>query len=65
MVLEIPELAQADTGNVDDVGGIGDWHFWSRSFERRDKRKDEVQQVVVECKEREQLRGRRKVFVVR
>ncbi len=32
--LEVPELAQADALDINDVCGICDGHFWTRPFER-------------------------------
>lgn len=48
--LEVPELAQADARNVDDVGRISDWHFRVRSFQGGAQRQNKIQEVVVQGK---------------
>lgn len=43
MVLQVPELPQADTLNVDNIGRIRHWDFWPRPFQSRHKWQDEIQ----------------------
>ena len=71
VTFQIPELRQPHTRDIDNVRRVCDRDFWIRSFETRDKRKDEVEEIVVECKQGEELRrssqllvGGKTIFVV-
>ena len=55
VILQVPELRQTNTSNVDNVCRICDGDLRIRTLESRDKGEDEVEEVVVEGEEGKQL----------
>ena len=56
VTFQIPELSQANTRYIDNIRRIRNRYFRIGPFESRNKRKDEVEEVVIECEERDHLR---------
>ena len=56
MSLQIPELRQSNPRNVDNIRRVRDRNFRIRSLKCGNERKDEVEKIVVEGKQRNEFR---------
>ena len=63
VLLQIPKLCQTNARNVDNVAGGGNGYLRTRTFERRTKRHDETEEIMVQGEEGDKLRRCCKLLV--